>query len=66
MKQLEEIFQSRVLAMLKRKGRIADELIRKLLGLAAQLIECVYWKPYSQGRQGRSGGAGSIYHRALR
>jgi hypothetical protein len=25
MKQLEEIFQSRVLAMLKRKGRIADD-----------------------------------------
>jgi len=27
MKQLEEIFQSKILAMLKRKGKIADDLI---------------------------------------
>ena len=31
MKQLEEIFQSRILAMLKRKGKIADDLIQKLM-----------------------------------
>jgi hypothetical protein len=29
-KQLEEIFRSRILAMLKRKGKIADDLIQKL------------------------------------
>jgi hypothetical protein len=31
MKQLAEIFRSRILAMLKRKGRIADDLIQKLM-----------------------------------
>ena len=31
MKQLEEIFRSRILAMLKRKGKIADDLIQKLM-----------------------------------
>jgi len=31
MKQLEEIFQSSILAMLKRKGKIADDLIGKLM-----------------------------------
>ena len=31
MKQLEEIFRSRILAMLKRKGKIADGLIQKLM-----------------------------------
>jgi len=30
-KQLEEIFRSRILAMLKRKGRIVDDLIQKLM-----------------------------------
>jgi hypothetical protein len=29
MKQLEEIFQSRILTMLKRKGKIVDDLIQK-------------------------------------
>ena len=31
MKQLEEIFRSRILAMLKRKGKIVDDLIQKLM-----------------------------------
>jgi hypothetical protein len=30
-KQLEEIFRSRILAILKRKGRIVDDLIQKLV-----------------------------------
>jgi len=32
MKQLAEIFRSRILAMLKRKGKIVDDLIQKLSG----------------------------------
>ena len=31
MKQLEEIFRSMILTMLKRKGKIADDLIQKLM-----------------------------------
>ncbi|MCK4603143.1 MAG: hypothetical protein KAU41_00415 [Deltaproteobacteria bacterium] len=31
MRQLEEIFRSKILAMLKRKGKIADDLIQKLM-----------------------------------
>jgi hypothetical protein len=31
MKQLEEIFRSSILTMLKRKGKIADDLIGKLM-----------------------------------
>ena len=31
MKQLEEIFRSRILAMLKRKYKIVDDLIQKLM-----------------------------------
>jgi hypothetical protein len=38
MKQLEEIFRSSILVMLKRKGKIVDDLIGKLMNWRATAV----------------------------
>jgi len=46
MKQLEEIFRSMILTMLKRKGKIDDDLIQKLMnwdqGGDTKVLPCGY------------------------